>query len=716
MENTIFDCYKFDKLEIYPDKYISLINAIDENYSIYKLGIYKSNLSEGIFIHARIDISIPTNGVYRQLDIHSKEDIMIYAKTNYPWTAPSVLFVRNDFPTSQIPHLNLGVSDSKIKMLNTCLYRGNIDEWFYLNGPKVFCDRVNEWFFDLVNGNLIKEDGFEVLRNENSKGIVEVDYEYLFDKILGYNRDYGAILLQAKENNERYFKVLNYEYTNNLSENIIPCIFIFDKKSVVSEYSNHNFNKEFDLNRYPCERRLKFGIEKLRRIIGKTSKLNQIKEILVILAVKRPMQVIGNFSEYEYLSVIMVYDFNSKNCLSNYPIERLSVIQSINSDTLERLSKTQEIDKKTIVMLGCGALGSKISMHLARMGYTKQHLYDNDLFLPHNLARHSIVSNSLVGYPKAFIIAEQIKSLVSSNECRGYYEDIFNIKKLSDGIVVDCTASKRSLYWSVSSGVINFPMVRTEIYFGGKVGLTLIEGKKRNPDVHDIMISLYMMALENNIISQWLNYQDFEDSIYNIGFGCSSDTMILDDSTISNHASIVPHLINKRDKFKNGMACLSYFDNESLNKNSTYLYEIESMKVFQNVDGWSIRIRQSLYEKIVNYTKENLENAGLWMGRIEKSINRITIIDTFIPKDNIRNIDTVTVGKEEVELYLKKVSKKTNGLIEYIGEWHTHISGTALPSQRDLNTFNEVKKNTSVFLMTIMSPLEVNNIVINGDE
>ena len=140
------------------------------------------------------------------------------------------------------------------------------------------------------------------------------------------------------------------------------------------------------------------------------------------------------------------------------------------------------------------------------------------------------------------------------------------------------------------------------------------------------------------------------------------------------------------------------------------------MKVFQNVDGWSIRIRQSLYEKIVNYTKENLENAGLWMGRIEKSINRITIIDTFIPKDNIRNIDTVTVGKEEVELYLKKVSKKTNGLIEYIGEWHTHISGTALPSQRDLNTFNEVKKNTSVFLMTIMSPLEVNNIVINGDE
>lgn len=163
MENTIFDCYKFDKLEIYPDKYISLINAIDENYSIYKLGIYKSNLSEGIFIHARIDISIPTNGVYRQLDIHSKEDIMIYAKTNYPWTAPSVLFVRNDFPTSQIPHLNLGVSDSKIKMLNPCLYRGNIDEWFYLNGPKVFCDRVNEWFFDLVNGNLIKEDGFEVL-------------------------------------------------------------------------------------------------------------------------------------------------------------------------------------------------------------------------------------------------------------------------------------------------------------------------------------------------------------------------------------------------------------------------------------------------------------------------------------------------------------------------------------------------------------------------
>ena len=56
--------------------------------------------------------------------------------------------------------------------------------------------------------------------------------------------------------------------------------------------------------------------------------------------------------------------------------------------------------------------------------------------------------------------------------------------------------------------------------------------------------------------------------------------------------------------------------------------------------------------------------------------------------------------------------KKTNGLLRYIGDWHTHISGDASPSQQDLKTFSETQPSEVVFLMTILSPLKTRNHLI----
>ena len=137
MPGTIFERYEFLKLETCCEKYMPLISAIDENYSMERLGLYESSLSDGLFIHCRLELSLPTNGVYKELDVRSDEEILIFVKSDYPFFAPAVLFVRNDFPTSRIPHLNLGIANSNIHLLNPCLYRGDVNEWFFQNGPSV---------------------------------------------------------------------------------------------------------------------------------------------------------------------------------------------------------------------------------------------------------------------------------------------------------------------------------------------------------------------------------------------------------------------------------------------------------------------------------------------------------------------------------------------------------------------------------------------------
>ena len=117
---------------------------------------------------------------------------------------------------------------------------------------------------------------------------------------------------------------------------------------------------------------------------------------------------------------------------------------------------------------------------------------------------------------------------------------------------------------------------------------------------------------------------------------------------------------------------------------------MEPMVFLQEVDGWAIHIRSSLYRTIQEYSNEKLENAGIWIGSIEKTIKRITIVDTFIPEDNDRKDNTVEMGKSGVKGYLKSLRAKTNGLLRYIGEWHTHIAGDASPSQRDLKTLSSI--------------------------
>ena len=128
MKNKISDRLQLKQIDSYELKYKDFIYAIEKNQDINVIGFYKSELENGLFIEAEISISIPTGGVYNDLDIQSKEELLFFLKSEYPLSAPVVMVTRDDFPYSFIPHLNMGVAKTKVKEFNLCLYRGNIDE------------------------------------------------------------------------------------------------------------------------------------------------------------------------------------------------------------------------------------------------------------------------------------------------------------------------------------------------------------------------------------------------------------------------------------------------------------------------------------------------------------------------------------------------------------------------------------------------------------
>src|SRR5690606_32726133 len=97
-----------------------------------------------------------------------------------------------------------------------------------------------------------------------------------------------------------------------------------------------------------------------------------------------------------------VEQLGGKKDYSHLLIEPMSPVFTFTPNLARKTSGIieEEIKDLTIGVIGLGALGSPIVTNLARQGYGKWLLIDNDLLLPHNLARHAL-SGSWIGHPKS---------------------------------------------------------------------------------------------------------------------------------------------------------------------------------------------------------------------------------------------------------------------------------------------------------------------------
>lgn len=715
MPSSIYERLQLLPLQSVEEKYNDIYIALKNNSQMSNIEIYKSSQFEGVFISVIIKISIPSRGVYHNLDIRKNENIIIYSGRNYPLVAPSVMIAREDFPFSFVPHLNTGIHGSKIDELNLCLYRGDIDEWFYKNGSMKFCDLINEWFSDLVNGTLIKHDGFESIRINNSIAVFEADFEQISKKIEADNKR-GYYFLKI-ENIRRtgYCRISSDEFLSS-DESTLPCILIFDNKNVDDCYFTSAVSKANDLSNFSSYSKLSHALSRFRSKFYNPRSEYSIANICVIMAVKRPQQVIGTFSCYEFIGFLLPFDFAENPIVDDCSIGLASTIQSLNKNIAEKLSGTK-YDKCSIAVIGCGALGSKIAMTLAKMGYIQQKLIDNDILLPHNLVRHEVTNSFYIGINKAHIMSYEINELLGKNEASFYQEESFisNVN-YKDDFILDCTASERNLYWYLTSHIECSGYCRCEIFMDGKLGVSFFEGREHNPDIFDTRVSFFYHSMQDDLLQEIFKEQTDDYNEFHIGFGCSSDTMVLDEATISNHASIVPHILEKYRNIEEGIVVINYFNKTDLVNNFVRKLKVCKFNTYDLESGWKIHINEYVINSVCEFVNQSVENMGLWIGCIDNNLKRITVVDTYIPPDNLRAENKVIGGIQGVNKIIVSCEKKSCGIIRYIGEWHTHPSGRAIPSELDKKTFAEISKLGKISLMTIIGKSEVGNWVIDGEE
>ncbi|MCP5461907.1 MAG: Mov34/MPN/PAD-1 family protein [bacterium] len=663
-------------------KYIQEHNAFEDVSEL-------TTSAENITISATVSVGLPSKFIkagITDIGVKNKEEVSFIFTDQFPLVAPNIL-LRNDFPRC-FPHINPSEYN-----VSPCIYEGNISELLqqseWMNG---LLNQLVDWLEKAASNDLMNyEQGWAPMRNDHFSGYILYDPSEVLDAF----REKNSLFVYRK---------FDYEDRNTII--IVNSLFGPEKRKnahalfvsttdIIATYCPNPITNLAELYKYA----ISVGIQDLKKIVEEID-LKNIEEnkLFVILAVERPINLISSNCKFEFLNFVIHKSEHRrkkkrelKRTLPECKVGMLSHISDRSPELLKQLSgtKTKLNDKKSIALVGCGSLGSKIGIHLARNGNNPFLCIDPDIFMPHNNARHALTLTW--SQNKAELLSVSINSIV-------------NVKPrviAEPALKADFTGSRIIIETTASLSVRNFLMSRTDLpsivsgalYGKGRYGLLLLENKSKTTRLIDIWANLYYASLSNALLRTILFFSDTNS--VQVGQSCSSQTMIVDDARISLMAATMSLKIQnvlENGLSKNGeILFIKYDDNYSLTSELVSVPEYIEVNSIDKRD-WKVRLSQSAHNQMkdIMHHKGANETGGVLLGSV--FLYAKTVVVTGIipsPPDSIEKPTLFVLGTEGLEKTIKDIEKKTNGKVTYLGTWHSHPSG-GTASQTDHNTYERL--------------------------
>lgn len=110
-------------------------------------------------------------------------------------------------------------------------------------------------------------------------------------------------------------------------------------------------------------------------------------------------------------------------------------------------------------------------------------------------------------------------------------------------------------------------------------------------------------------------------------------------------------------------------------------------------------ISDNVINKINKYRQlENMyEAGGILLGKVKLDYSEYEIVDISEPcsKDKRSKYGFIR-NKENAQKIINEAFEKSNGVIQYMGEWHTHPELNPIPSNTDKKLLDECFKNKNI--------------------
>lgn len=706
---------------------------------------------EHVAIPLSVAVELPPLGNYDGIDIRSTEQILlVLSLKHYPYEAPKVYPDRLDFPKNKLAHLYIA-RDGRPPAF--CFIRGDRDDWYASKQIKDLVVRIANWLRDAAAG-VLSEDGdqFDPLRLEGYSGTVVYDYDAFCDTVV----------------NKKSFVVNSNFAIAQFKRDIADDVFVFSFKRFVTaanleetldEFKKENAKDKSDATKKAYHFGYVVWAEPEETVTDYDVSLPRTWEALkvycqekgiscdaleayitaedpniyvhfpLIVGIKRPKKIIGFSGEFEFVNFFVRIDspdIVDGKISDSVPVKFQKHSQVLTTNKAKEISG-EDIDTGLIsLVLGAGALGSKIVLHLARAGTTGFIICDPDILSPHNLVRHSLFS-SHIGHFKAAALSREIHGIFPGEGVLAFPA----LKKGQEMLTPQLTAGFSYIFdFSVSASLFNSlvtaqlseknRVIKAFLADAGNLGIIFFEGNARTPRIDDLQVFLYWKSGELEFISDWLRreQQDENKTVdLKVGVGCNSETTILSDYMVSLHAAYFTGVISQENKSPRlGRIFISRVTHAPFFSNQTYQIEVPEFSVMHTVNksGWQIRIQTHLLDTLRNEMEKMRPNetGGAFIGCANHKTKVVHIVDVILaPDDSHANHVCFFRGINGLPETINRINDQTGHQIGYIGEWHSHPDGPNGMSATDMSSVRRFKKEFD----QLASPIPTVLVIVTPD-
>ena len=383
----------------------------------------------------------------------------------------------------------------------------------------------------------------------------------------------------------------------------------------------------------------------------------------------------------EQLGIWKMYDGHAAPLIDRQPpdldavtVKCLHPVSELSMRTGARAADRQP-DRRNLVAIGQGALGSQVVANLVRVGFGSWTLVDRDLLMPHNLSRHALLGRAY-GFPKAHCLAAALSSTISDSRLQPLICDILEPGDQEQQLAAHLTEAEIVFDFSASIAVArhlahddSWKARRISVFLNpsARCLVVLAENTSRTVTLDELEPQLYRLLARTDSLRGF--YQDRRSS-HRYGGACSDISMHIPQDRVALHAAIAAGAVQRLTD-EAFVSVWRVTDDLSVD----HYRVVGSMCRWFADAGWEVGIDSALIEDLCAQRSQALpsETGGALVGMVDAHRKRVLLVDAVSASpDSVQWPTAFLRGSEGLREEVERIQERTGYAIHYVGEWHSH--------------------------------------------
>lgn len=339
-------------------------------------------------------------------------------------------------------------------------------------------------------------------------------------------------------------------------------------------------------------------------------------------------------------------------------------------------------------LVGAGSLGGMLMMLWGRMGWGDWTVIDKDRVKPHNLSRH-LALEFHIGQPKVQV-AQHLHSaaldsastleMVEADATELQHERVRPALQKAD-FVVD--ASTTLEYPRAVSMHDDLPR-HASLFLtpSGRDSVLLVEDKDRKVRLRSLEAQYYRALIHHDFGRDHL---DGNGGTFWSGASCRDISVVMPYSIVVAHAGNLADQV-RCAQLKEEARISIWKRDATTGAMSFHAVPVDDEVVIQQGD-FTLVFDKGVARRLVEMRATQLPNetGGVLLGYHDFNVGMVVIVDALpAPPDSKGTPQAFDRGKEGLAEVVAEASRRTAGIVRYVGEWHSHPLGhSTRPSTDD---------------------------------